>query len=289
MLRHSQLQRLQGNPTAGSPLSCDSQTTSSTLSDLIPSSNLRVVCPHPQDGISREHASLPTAHRPRERTRTPASYEVPALSTPASLEIGDLSRSEVWWRDRYNDIKSSGYTLRPRYHPRWQPSWRLSGKDSCEAEDGQHCQVRVIRSTLPFLNAPRSHMPQLTRRVSTMVDRSCSRNIYPKRRLTSYLSFECSLLPDSGMIPIIIAYRCSMKLTYPPMTGNYSSCRSFVVSITPCFKHTENLWPSSHKFARLYPTSYVCHVKRILMQLLLRVFNLCTSKTWRIGETIPSL
>jgi hypothetical protein len=25
------------------------------------------------------------------------------------------------------------------------------------------------------------------------------------------------------------------------------------------------------------------------MQLLLRVFNLCTSKTWRIGETIPSL
>jgi len=60
------------------------------------------------------------------------------------LVVGDLSRSEAWWRDRYYSIKNCGYRLRPRYHPKWEPSWIRSGKASCETEDGQNCQVRVV-------------------------------------------------------------------------------------------------------------------------------------------------
>lgn len=118
MLRFSQLQGLElpSDPVDGSPLSYTTQTTSSTLSDLMPNSNLRVM--HLEDAPQ-------------------------ALFSPASLEFGDLSGYEVWWRDRYRAIKVGGYRLRRRYHPRWKPSWIESGKHSCEAEDGQHFQVRL--------------------------------------------------------------------------------------------------------------------------------------------------
>jgi hypothetical protein len=197
MLRYSQLHgaRLQPDPTNGSPLSntSGSQTTSSTLSALMPSSSLRVV-------------------RPEEAP--------PVLFSPANLEIGDLSRSEVWWRDQYYAIKARGYRLRPRYHPRWQPSWQRSGKDSGETEDGQHCRVRVVRSTPPPLTDRLSHMPRWTRHVAAvllMVNRSYSGNSFLSRHQMSYSFFECSPLLDSEMIQTTIAYRCSTKLTYPRM------------------------------------------------------------------------
>jgi hypothetical protein len=199
MLRYSQLHaaRLQPDPTDGSPRSTlsdtsGSQTTSSTLSALMPSSSLRVV-------------------RPEE---APA-----ALFSPANLEIGDLSRSEVWWRDQYHTIKARGYRLRPRYHPRWKPSWQRSGKDSGETEDGQHCRVRVVRSTPPLLTNRLSHMPRWTRHVAAvllMVIRSYSGNSLPSRHQMSYSFSECSLLLDSE-IQTTIACRCSTKLTYPRM------------------------------------------------------------------------
>ena len=233
MLRHSQLQGLQCDPVDGSPLSHGSQTTSSTLSDLVPSSNLRVVRPEaaPQ-----------------------------ALFSPATLENGDISRSELWWRDRYYAIKAAGYKLRPRYHPRWQPSWKRSGKDSREAEDAQLCQVRAVRSTPPFLTDHLSHMLRSTRHVPPMVDRSYSGNSFPSRHQMSYSFFEFSPLLDSEMIPTTIAYRCLTSSTYPRtniMVENYWCCRSCAVSITLGFKHMENLSPSLRKFVRSYPTSYV--------------------------------
>ncbi|KAH9045908.1 hypothetical protein EDB83DRAFT_2190659, partial [Lactarius deliciosus] len=50
---------------------------------------------------------------------------------------GVLFSSELWWRDRYRDIGTSGYRLRPRYDPDWQPSWKTSRKDFFTTEDGQ--------------------------------------------------------------------------------------------------------------------------------------------------------
>ena len=52
-------------------------------------------------------------------------------------EIGDLFRTEMWWRDHYRDLEAHGYRLRPRYHPDWQPSWKRTGKDFFDVEDGQ--------------------------------------------------------------------------------------------------------------------------------------------------------
>jgi len=66
-----------------------------------------------------------------------------SLTTPqgytrqTSRTIGTLHRSEQWWRDKYYDLKRSGYELRPRYHPDWEPSWIRSGKDFFSVEDGQ--------------------------------------------------------------------------------------------------------------------------------------------------------
>jgi hypothetical protein len=122
MLRFSQLQGLglhsdRVDGTAHSYLSC-SQSTSSTPSDLMPTSSHRVTGMRPKD-----------SHR--------------ALLLPPSRDIGDLSGHEVWWRDWHRAIKARGYRLRPRYHPRWQPSWIESGKDLSETEDGQLCQVRL--------------------------------------------------------------------------------------------------------------------------------------------------
>ena len=143
MLRHPQVLALQCNPANTSPHSHGSQTTSSTLSDLIPSSKRRLISPEIR--VDHESSSLSNPRGPRKRRPTQERHEAPTLFTPASLEMGDISRSEAWWRDRYYSIRDSGYKLRPRYHPGWEPSWIRSGKDSRETEDGQNCQVRVVR------------------------------------------------------------------------------------------------------------------------------------------------
>jgi len=67
-----------------------------------------------------------------------------AYSEPPNREAGTLVMTEQWWRDRYVEIASHGYELRPRYRPRWQPSWLKSGKDFYVVEDGQPTIVRVV-------------------------------------------------------------------------------------------------------------------------------------------------
>ncbi len=67
-----------------------------------------------------------------------------ARSEPPNREAGTLVMTEQWWRDRYAEIASHGYELRPRYHPQWQPSWLKSGKDFYVVEDGQPTIVRVV-------------------------------------------------------------------------------------------------------------------------------------------------
>jgi len=156
MPRNSPLLALQYGPQDISHYSYGSQTTSSTLSDLVPNSILRVM--HLEGRTNREGPSLPNTRGPRRQRPTQERHEAPGLFSPPRLETGDLSRSEAWWRDRYYSITDGGYRLRHRYHPRWKPSWIRSGKDSCETEDGQHCQVRVcplarVELTLIFRTA----------------------------------------------------------------------------------------------------------------------------------------
>ncbi|KAI0265922.1 kinase-like domain-containing protein [Gloeopeniophorella convolvens] len=52
-------------------------------------------------------------------------------------QIGTLVKSELWWRDRYEDILAQGYKLRTRYHPQWEPSWLRTRKGFYMVEDGQ--------------------------------------------------------------------------------------------------------------------------------------------------------
>ena len=62
---------------------------------------------------------------------------------PPNRIPGTLVMTERWWRDRYNEIASRGYELRPRYHPHWEPSWIKSGRDFYTVEDGQPTIVRL--------------------------------------------------------------------------------------------------------------------------------------------------
>lgn len=53
----------------------------------------------------------------------------------------ELDPREVWWRDRYNQLKSYGYLLRPRYNPDWVPSWRTTNTNRTNSEDGKRLEV----------------------------------------------------------------------------------------------------------------------------------------------------
>ena len=53
-----------------------------------------------------------------------------------------LRDSEVYWRDRYDWLLESGYTLRPRYRPGWVPSWKATDDDPSHFEDGWLPTVR---------------------------------------------------------------------------------------------------------------------------------------------------
>ena len=75
--------------------------------------------------------------------------EIPAESILGGQTPGSLSGSEVWWRDRYRELESRGYSLRPRYHPDWEPSWERSGMDYSRVEDGQPSLVSVV-GLIPF-------------------------------------------------------------------------------------------------------------------------------------------
>ena len=91
---------------------------------------------------------------PGSGTETDASIK--DLSVPRR-QIGDLFRSETWWRDRYRDLEAHGYRLRYRYRPDWVPSWKSSGKDFFDVEDGQPTIVSTIRLVHPTLSISSSY------------------------------------------------------------------------------------------------------------------------------------
>ena len=56
---------------------------------------------------------------------------------------GLLHGLELYWRDRFEWLKQSGYTLRPRYNPNWIPSWQGTDKFYFECEDGVELVVSL--------------------------------------------------------------------------------------------------------------------------------------------------
>ncbi|KAI0709590.1 hypothetical protein C8T65DRAFT_197773 [Cerioporus squamosus] len=60
-------------------------------------------------------------------------------------ERGRLIEGEIFWRDRYDWLRQSGYELRARYRPDWVPSWKGTNKLTLLCEDGISLLVsRVI-------------------------------------------------------------------------------------------------------------------------------------------------
>ncbi|RPD53219.1 hypothetical protein L227DRAFT_658388 [Lentinus tigrinus ALCF2SS1-6] len=51
-------------------------------------------------------------------------------------ERGLLTEGEIFWRERYDWLQQSGYSLRPRYRPDWVPSWKGTNKLIISCEDG---------------------------------------------------------------------------------------------------------------------------------------------------------
>lgn len=96
-----------------------------------------------------------------------------------SREIGALSRSEIWWRDRHEDIERCGYRLRPRYHPLWVASWRGPNDDIFSVKDGQPHLVSAIRLVHSALTDLISYGPQWMPRAYVMADELCSRRFSP--------------------------------------------------------------------------------------------------------------
>lgn len=60
----------------------------------------------------------------------------------------ELDPREIWWRDRYKQLNTLGYLLRPRYSPEWIPSWKTSKKDWGNCEDGKRLEVRILFSPI---------------------------------------------------------------------------------------------------------------------------------------------
>ena len=77
-------------------------------------------------------------------------FVVPALrlllmaSQQTDISEGALFSLEKFWRDRYEWLQHSGYSLRPRYKPNWIPSWRGTDKSYYECEDGVVLWVSLI-------------------------------------------------------------------------------------------------------------------------------------------------
>ncbi|KAJ8487344.1 hypothetical protein ONZ45_g14367 [Pleurotus djamor] len=95
---------------------------------------------------------------------TDAQPEEAVTSRPAQLR-GQLSKSELFWRDNYNWLLEQGYKLRSRYAPEWTPSWEGTKKlyfrcsdgiyshhasvlDAQRASDGELVYLKCVNKTL---------------------------------------------------------------------------------------------------------------------------------------------
>ena len=129
--------------------------------------------------------SPPTVHMPQSAPVTNSNEGQGGLRT---RQRGTLVKSELWWRDHYNDILARGYKLRSRYHPHWEPSWNKSKKEFFSVEDGQ----ATIVSRVVFLQATAQGLRQ-TRAVMDAVRVRDRRPVMLKRLLPEEGPYELEI------------------------------------------------------------------------------------------------
>lgn len=86
-------------------------------------------------------ASSRARARATELTAQRAEKELAIWGTLGRHLPEELDPRETWWRDRYEQLRSLGYLLRPRYSPEWVPSWKTSKRDWSSCEDGKRLEV----------------------------------------------------------------------------------------------------------------------------------------------------
>ena len=84
----------------------------------------------------------------------------------------ELDPREVWWRDRYEQLSSHGYLLRPRYSPRWVPSWKTSNRHWTDSEDGKRLEVRIFSPVSRCLTTCLASLARLWMRLELRMERS---------------------------------------------------------------------------------------------------------------------
>ncbi|KAI0709586.1 kinase-like domain-containing protein [Cerioporus squamosus] len=130
-------------------------------------------------------------------------------------EPGALTEGETYWRERYEWLKRTGYTLRPRYDPKWEPSWKRTGKSRFQSEDG----IRVMTSKV--LDAVRTNDGQL------VVIKHDSKSIHPfESDIALFLSSPpLSTDPRNHCVPILEViddpYDADRRLMVMPLLRTY--------------------------------------------------------------------
>ena len=149
--------------------------------------------------------SPPTFH---DLSKTMPDARTNAVGGRASRELGSLFDSELWWRDRYRELESRGYRLRPRYRPDWEPSWRQSGVDFYTVEDGQPTLVSVVSLMPSMAQACLSCLLRWTQYARITENKSCSRAFLREEDSKSWRSPGASLRRTSGAILATTACPC---------------------------------------------------------------------------------
>ncbi|KAJ6629435.1 hypothetical protein B0H10DRAFT_1776589 [Mycena sp. CBHHK59/15] len=84
---------------------------------------------------------------------------------PFSIVDGDLTSTDIYWRDMQPWLQECGYMLRPRFRPGWVPSWKTSGLFYTLAEDSYMPMrlelmdaVRIADNSLVMLKSVRKEV-----------------------------------------------------------------------------------------------------------------------------------
>ena len=83
-----------------------------------------------------------TTHPPHQGEAWQRAREMLAFGSIQRPPPEELDNREIWWCNRYEQLKARGYILRPRYAPNWIPSWKNDEKkDWADCEDSKQMAV----------------------------------------------------------------------------------------------------------------------------------------------------
>ncbi|KAG6847854.1 hypothetical protein H0H93_005506 [Arthromyces matolae] len=112
----------------------------------------------------------------------------------AIADDGELSFTEVFWRDHYEHLRKHGYTLRRRYEPDWSPSWVTNGTSSFGCEDATVASNALINDA-----SRRDGSSVMLKRMDT-TDPSTKTELAMARFVSSP---DLSITPRNRCVPIL--------------------------------------------------------------------------------------